>query len=390
MCYRSIIEEKHIVQNAHNESTSWVVLFLYNSLICPQIQTNLGRKKKNKIGTYIWYMVVVVMLGYMLTHLPSLQWLKDHLKLAIQIVVSTGTASFIGSLIEERNWSDFMKRFTKPIALWANLPLISATAIFSSFFSLVAANSMLTAAYQNQQMNRLQLRVSAMCTSLMSYIYHSLRIMYPTIAAVGIVGASYFGLLFGFSFFVVFVALLVSKLSTKTSNFIKQSNVSEESKKTPNSWSVSFRNAWRKTFLVLKKMFFIAIPMFLFFSFLSKIGFFDVSESFFNLSGLGQYIPPEGIAVATSMIGGILSAATVAAGFIKSGNLESTQVLLALLVGNIISLPIRSLRRSLPAAMSVFPSKEALVIVFLNQGSRFVSILLLIIGIMLLMNYQLI
>ncbi|WP_321298334.1 hypothetical protein [Marinifilum fragile] len=347
----------------------------------------MAKKKKNKLLSWIWYFVVVLIVFGIGFNLPSLNWLEFNLKLALQIIITTSIASFIGNLIEERNWSQLMKRFTSPITRWANLPNISATAIFSSFFSLITANSMLTSAYESNQMSRKQLRVSAMCTSFMSYLYHSLRIMYPTIAAVGVVGASYFGLLFGLGFLVVFIALLASRYS-KTIPDIQNDITVEKEERSADTWRVSIEKARKKTYLVVNRMFLIAIPMFLFFSFLNEIGFFDLSDSLFKSSSLREYFPPESLAVASSMLGGILSAATVAAGFLKTGSLQAPHVLIALLMGNIISLPIRSLRRSLPSAMSVFPAKEALVIVLLNQGSRLVSNILLLGAILLLMYYH--
>jgi len=346
------------------------------------------RKKKNKAWSYVWYAIVLVAMLSIIVFLPSEDWLYTNVKLAFGILLSTVVASFIGYVIEERNWSQFMKRLSKPLTHWANLPLVSATALFSSFFSLVTANSMLTAAYQNNELSRLQLRVSAMCTSFMSYLYHSLRIMYPTIAAVGMVGAVYFGLLFGLGFMVVFMALLVSKYNKVGQKELSTKEQSENEKLKPEAWIISLKKARKKTLLLLKRMLLVAIPMFLFFSFLSEKGFFDVSEEFLKSTGLGAFFPAQSIAVASAMMGGIISAATVAAGFMKSGELQATHVLLALLAGNIISLPIRSLRRSLPSAMSVFPGKEALIIVLLNQGSRFISYILLLIGIILLVAYS--
>ena len=342
-------------------------------------KVNRLRKKGNKAGTYIWYFIVGVAACIILWFLPSVSWLKTQLWVGGQITLVTIVASFIGNLIEERNLNGFMQKLTLPITQKAQLPPIAASAILASFFSLVTANSMLVSAFEDGRLNKIQLRVTAMSTSFMTYLQHTLKIMYPTIAAIGIAGVWYFGLLLSSGFFVVIIALFVARFKGSKGECASVS-IDDQKIILTDSWENSLRKVIKKTRKIAWRIMVVSIPMFMFFSFLSEIGVFTLSHEIIPIEGYEKYFPTQALAVVGSMMGGIISAATVAANFLKSGELSNPQVLLALLVGNIISLPVRTLRRSLPSAMSVFPAKEAMRIVLLNQGSRLLMCILLVIG----------
>ncbi len=321
----------------------------------------------------------------MYIYLPSVEWLMSQMNLALQIIVTTIIASFLGNLIEERNWTGLVKIFALPVTRWAHLPAVSAAALLTSFFSMVSANSMLVSAFEDGRLNSLQLRVSAMCTSFMTYIYHNLKIIYPTLAALGIVAVWYFGLLIGIGLLVVIIALLIARFNGKKREYAEVKSMEQEVKE-KETWKKSLKKVTKKTIRISKRITIVSIPMFLYFSFLSKVGVLEISDNLIPFESYRSYYPSQALAVVGTMLGGILSAATVGAGFIRSGELQNSQVLLALLTGNAISLPIRSIRRSLPAAMSIFPAKEAVRIVLLNQGSRLITNIVLVMLLIYLMS----
>lgn len=349
----------------------------------------MGKKKKS-LYIYIWYACVIVFIVYLCFNIPSQSWLLSILNISISLILTTSVASFIGSIIEDRNWTNFISFLVKPIVSWAGLPAISATSMLTSFFSAVTANAMLVSSFNNKELSRAQMRLSAMCNSYMNYIYHSLRILYPIVAAIGLVGLMYFGLLFLTGFMVLIFAIFYFKKKNTACQTIAFTGEILKNKQKDTSWKKSISKSIKRTRALVKRMLLIAIPLFVFFSYLAHIGFFNFNSSSAGNILLDTFFPPEAFAVVAAMMGGMISAASVAAGFIKSGDLDSAHVLLALFAGNLISMPMRTLRRSLPSAMSVFPSKDALIIVLLNQGSRFVMTLLLMLSLILLLHYKII
>ena len=65
-------------------------------------------------------------------------------------------------------------------------------------------------------------------------------------------------------------------------------------------------------------------------------------------------------------MGGLVQAAGVAANLRSHGMVTSSQILLAMLVASAIGNPIRALRRNLPSAMGIFPTRDALTIVVVS------------------------
>ena len=57
---------------------------------------------------------------------------------------------------------------------------------------------------------------------------------------------------------------------------------------------------------------------------------------------------------------------------------SKNEILLAMLVASAIGNPIRALRRNLPSAMGIFPTRDALTIVVVMQLSRMIGAILLI------------
>ena len=73
-----------------------------------------------------------------------------------------------------------------------------------------------------------------------------------------------------------------------------------------------------------------------------------------------------------------LGAALSAAGSVLvNGGLSAEEVILALLVGNILSTPMRALRHQLPAYAGFFRPAMALKLIVANQGLRALSMIVI-------------
>ncbi|RLB71426.1 MAG: hypothetical protein DRH03_05870, partial [Deltaproteobacteria bacterium] len=90
------------------------------------------------------------------------------------------------------------------------------------------------------------------------------------------------------------------------------------------------------------------------------------------------FFPPEVLAIMAARLGGLVSAAGVAFELYSHGSIGCAHILLALLAGNLITNPIRMLRRSLPTAMGIFPPRDGFFIVTVMQVSRLFFVILYI------------
>ena len=87
-------------------------------------------------------------------------------------------------------------------------------------------------------------------------------------------------------------------------------------------------------------------------------------------------LKPESLGIIVLYMGAELGAAVVAAGSVlHSGGLSTQDVVFALLVGNVLSTPLRALRHQLPAYAAYFQPRLAAKLVAANQLLRAASIL---------------
>jgi hypothetical protein len=80
-------------------------------------------------------------------------------------------------------------------------------------------------------------------------------------------------------------------------------------------------------------------------------------------------------------LGGHFAAGLAAAGaLLAAGTLNYREIILALLVGNVLSSPIRAVRHQFPYYAGIFNPRLALELIFYNQSFRMGSIILVGLG----------
>ena len=148
------------------------------------------------------------------------------------------------------------------------------------------------------------------------------------------------------------------------------------------SWHQALIKAGERFKDRIKKILLFTVPIYTLIFFLNKIGHFDALERFFSqyVSFL-SWLHPESIGIIVMHIVAEFTAGLALAGaLIDAGNLSSREVVLALLVGNILSSPMRALRHQFPYYAGIFPVGIAVKLIFYNQAFRMGSIILVTIG----------
>lgn len=86
------------------------------------------------------------------------------------------------------------------------------------------------------------------------------------------------------------------------------------------------------------------------------------------------FLKPQAMGIIVLHLAAELGAALGAAGSVlQTGGLEARDVVLALMVGNILSTPMRAIRHQLPAYAGFYRPALALRLILANQGLRAVS-----------------
>jgi len=119
-----------------------------------------------------------------------------------------------------------------------------------------------------------------------------------------------------------------------------------------------------------------------FFFILKQLGVFGWLESFVSGSvWFFDFLPPESITIVVFHMTAEFTAGLAAAGALMAEtSLTASQVAGALMLGNLLSTPIKALRRQLPYYAGIYGSSMAIRMVFYNQLSRGASIALVGLG----------
>lgn len=294
------------------------------------------------------------------------------IKSITRLIPTVGIATFIGTVVELRNWLRFMKLVITPLVSFARLPFLAGASMVTSLFSNKAAAGMLSGAYGENRISRAALLTTGICNSHFAYLSHSIRVLYPVAAAAGMTGLIYFAIQFGLGFGILFAALLIHRFSAKEMRGDDKSDNSVE--RALPSWEKTVKRALKRTVRIIIRLLLVTVPMYLLVLYLGQEGVFETWNALLPAQA-AKVVTAEMMTVAISMMGGLVNASSLAAEMMRNGEITNVQILFAMLLGSALGNPVRTIRRNLPSAMGIYPPKEGFLIVFIMQSARFVTVI---------------
>lgn len=287
-------------------------------------------------------------------------------------------AAFIGGIAEIFRFHFALGKVFGGLARWAHLPEIISLSIPTALYSNAAANGMLVSSHAEGKITHSNLIAGGMMNSYLSFVSHSLRVAYPVIGAVGLPAICYFGWQMGFGF--LFIAGVLFLHRRKSPAAVPEAAASGEApaagRPSP-EWRQSLRQTCLRVLALVFRMLCLTVPLMIGVEWLMKNGLFSWWEEHVP-DWVNRIFPAELMSIVAAQMGGLVQAAGVAANLRSHGMVTSSQILLAMLVASAIGNPIRALRRNLPSAMGIFPTRDALTIVLVMQLSRMIGAILLI------------
>lgn len=288
---------------------------------------------------------------------------------------------FIGILIETLNWTRFVAVLAAPLARIGRLKDISAASFSMAFFSGLTANTMLSEAYDRGDLSEKELILSNLFNSFPTFCLHL---------------PSVYGMVLGYFTYSpstgwIYVALTAGAALLRTAAIMLVGRgilpplpegcvpcrLEEAEKRRGKAHPLTL--ALRRLRKRLPRIAFITIPIFALIFFARQVGVFDwLQANLADSMGVFSFLPPEAIGVVVVyLLGSFEGGLALAASLLAAGTLDSHQVILALLVGNIFSSPMRVFRHQFPAYAGIFKPRMALKLITFSQTLRAVSIALL-------------
>ncbi len=279
---------------------------------------------------------------------------------------------FAGILIEGLGWTHRIAQWIRPMTKWGRLKDESGAAFVTSFVSSVTSNAMLMEYYRAGRLSRKELILTYLLnTGLPVYIAHFPTTFFIVSSLAGTAGLIYMLITFCAAVMRSMSILMYTRYSfgknQPTWSILVDEPAAGESAKD----LVLRRFRDRFTRLVLY-----TVPIFTLIFLLNQWGGFQILRQ--GAVGIlpADCFPVEAVGLIMFTLAAEFSSGMAAAGaLLQTGALTIKQTALALIVGSIISTPIRALRHQLPAYVGLFDLSLGTQLIFLSQSFRIISLL---------------
>ncbi len=298
----------------------------------------------------------------------------------IRLIFFVSLGLLVANFIEALNWTHGMARLAAPLIRAGHLSDVTGASFSMAFFSGVSGNAMLAEAYDQEKIDRRELILANLFNSLPTYFLHIPTLFFITLPLIKGAAFVYVGLTFLAAFLRTVFILLVARftLPEQPESCVTCQLADQKVK----NWREAAAKAWQRFVKRIKHILIYTVPIYTVFYFLSRQGFFHMLERFLadHVSVL-SWLNPESLSIVVFHIAAEFTAGLAAAGaLLQAGTLEARDVVLALLVGNILSSPVRGVRHQFPYYAGIFNPRLAVQLIFYNQAFRAASMVLVTFG----------
>lgn len=305
---------------------------------------------------------------------PDLIW--PLLRLIFFISLGLLFANFIESL----NWTGKIARLARPLIRLGNLSETAGASFSMALFSGVSANTMLSEAYEKKTLLKRELILSNLFNSLPTYFLHLPTVFFITAPLIKGAAFIYVGLTFAAAIFrTVSVVILSRFLLPKNDTTQRALPGSTELKDKNIDWRGALQKSWKRFKKRIRKIIRFTVPIYILIFLMHRVGIFQSMEAAMadSLAFL-PWLTPQSIGIITLHIAAEFTAGLAVAGaLIQEGSMDYREVVLALLVGNVLSSPVRAIRHQFPYYAGIFPPKIAAELILYSQLFRVSSLVLM-------------
>ncbi|MDR2800763.1 MAG: hypothetical protein LBB52_05790 [Desulfovibrio sp.] len=301
---------------------------------------------------------------------PALIWDKLFLPLA-RLCATMCLGLLAASLIESLHWTSAIAKAAAPLAGLGRLRAPSAASFALAFFSPATANSLLAQAHSRGEISRAETILANLFNSTPSVLVHLPTLLSLTLAFLGARALIYVGLVLSAAILRTLVTALAGRAFLSPPPPLPKEK--EENRPLRATLKVTLRRFKSRA----AKLVIFTVPVYCLFFAAQNAGWFASAENLLAASGVFSFLQPEAAGITVlylvSESGAALSAAACLA---ESSSLPTREIIMALLIGNILSSPLRALRHQLPSYAGIFSPRFALTLVLTNQACRATSLAL--------------
>lgn len=282
----------------------------------------------------------------------------------------------VAGLLESLHWTRFVARLTSPLARIGHLREVAGASFALAFFSPAAANALLAEAHAAGELSRRELVFANLFNSSPAFLVHLPTLFSLAFAFLGPRAFVYVGLSFAAAAARTACTIIAGRF------MLPPPPAGCQSRAAPDSGEKHWKKAVRTTLTRFKKriskLLLFTIPIYCLFFAMQQAGWFSSAEQWLaEHAGVFSFLNPRAVGIiAMYLLAESGAAMSAAASLVAGGALADHEVIMALLVGNIISTPMRALRHQFPSYAGFFSPVLALRLVLINQFFRAASLIL--------------
>ena len=276
----------------------------------------------------------------------------------------------IANVVEALRWTRPLARLSAPLVRMARLREVAGASFSMAFFSPAAANALLSDSHARGEIGLRELVLANLFNSLPAYMVHLPTMLFMLWPVLGAPALAYTGLTLAAAvlrtLFTVGLGhcLLPPPEGAQCAECrLPQDRVTLKS---------AASKAWKRFRRRLPKLVLFTIPVYVVMYAMQRYGLFNAAEAWLSehTPWLG-FIRPEALGIVLLSLAAEIGASLSAAGSaLHMGGLTSAEVIVALLVGNILSTPMRAIRHQFPSYAGYYSPGLALKLIVCNQLLR--------------------
>ncbi len=296
-----------------------------------------------------------------------------------RLLISLSVGLMVANLIESLNWTRYMARLAAPLIRVGHLKDVVGAAFSMAFFSGLTANTMLSEAYAKGELSTRELVLANLFNSLPTYFLHLPTMLFITAPFIGSAAFIYVGLtLLSAVLRTLFVLCLGHFLLPPLPEGCVVCRIDDNRV----TWREALKKSWKRFTKRIRTIAMFTAPIYTLVYILNKFGLFDLlntalSEHLTFLS----WLSPQAVSIVVFHMAAEFTAGLAAAGaLLGAGSLDAREVVLALLVGNVLSSPMRAFRHQFPYYAGIFQPKAAVKLIVCSQTLRAAGVVLVGVG----------
>jgi len=297
----------------------------------------------------------------------------------MRLIVFLSLGLLVANFIEALNWTRWIGLLARPLARLGHMSDTTSASFSMAIFSGLTANTLLAEAFDKQQISRRELIIANLFNSLPTYFTHLPTIFFITVPLIHAAAFVYIAMTVGAAVLRTVSIVIISRLILPRRSKEQTEGEAGERQGGTIDWHGALEKSWRRFKKRIRKIILFTVPIYIVIFIMHRIGFFrDLEQFVAQYLTIIPWLSPQSMGIISLQLAAELTAGVAAAGaLLQEGAMSQREIILALLVGNILSAPLRAVRHQFPYYAGIFKPGLAAQLILYSQAFRVISLILI-------------